>query len=295
MEEGRRGRAVRIRSPIPPTTATPPLLRAGRSGYRLNRQSRVQSAVCTDTTAANSAPSPGCGPEQERLSVERPARAGRSRGSNPARRRPPVAQFKRPPASHDRGCPERRDAMSYLRSTRRRPASVVRRDATSRVDEKTMLNLPEFDGGAHVRVLVEDTTARRRRRVPSPRLKLRIADCVERDPPRVLGRLRGGARELAPQGRHADHRAGALPRRPGRRGGARAARAPPTDTKGVPMSYLRRHRHASRTTVGTDPGLGAGAQHRRRLRLGGRRLDAAAALPRSSAPRAGATTRRSRS
>ena len=42
-----------------------------------------------------------------------------------------------------------------------------------------LLNLPEFDGGAHIRVLVEDTSAHRlrRRRLPSPRLKLRIADC----------------------------------------------------------------------------------------------------------------------
>jgi hypothetical protein len=42
------------------------------------------------------------------------------------------------------------------------------------------LNRPEFDGGAHVRAFVEDTSNRRirRRRVPSPRLKLRITDCT---------------------------------------------------------------------------------------------------------------------
>jgi hypothetical protein len=42
------------------------------------------------------------------------------------------------------------------------------------------LNHPAFDGGAHVRVFVEDTTSRRvrRRRIPSPRLKLRITDCT---------------------------------------------------------------------------------------------------------------------
>ena len=71
--------------------------------------------------------------------------------------------------------------MSYLTQYGlRRPASVgpAARPGT-RVDEKRLLNLPEFDGGAHVRVLVEDTSTHRvrRRRPPSPRLKLRITDC----------------------------------------------------------------------------------------------------------------------
>src|SRR3712207_3874046 len=50
----------------------------------------------------------------------------------------------------------------------------------ARVDERTLLNRPLFDGGAQVRAFVEDTSGRRFRRhhVPSPRLKLRIADCV---------------------------------------------------------------------------------------------------------------------
>jgi hypothetical protein len=49
----------------------------------------------------------------------------------------------------------------------------------ARVDERTRLNRAAFDGGAHVRVFVEDTSHRqlRRRRLPSPRLRLRIADC----------------------------------------------------------------------------------------------------------------------
>ena len=72
--------------------------------------------------------------------------------------------------------------MSYLtlyalrRSASARPAA---RPGT-RVDEKVLLNLPKFDGGAHVRVLVEDTSAHRvrRRGLPSPRLKLRITDCT---------------------------------------------------------------------------------------------------------------------
>ena len=50
----------------------------------------------------------------------------------------------------------------------------------ARVDERIVLNLPDFDGGAHVRAVVEDTSAQRvrRRRIPSPRLKLRITDCA---------------------------------------------------------------------------------------------------------------------
>ena len=70
--------------------------------------------------------------------------------------------------------------MSYLTLyALRRPATVRPARRGARVDENTRLNLPDFDGGAHVRVLVEDTSARRpcRRRLPSPRLKLRIADC----------------------------------------------------------------------------------------------------------------------
>jgi hypothetical protein len=66
--------------------------------------------------------------------------------------------------------------MSYLTRYVSRPAR--KRDA--RVDERTLLNYPEFDGGAHVRVFIENTSARkvRRHRLPDPRLKLRITDCV---------------------------------------------------------------------------------------------------------------------
>jgi hypothetical protein len=70
--------------------------------------------------------------------------------------------------------------MSYLTLfARPRPASLRAVRPGNRVDEETLLNLPDFDGGAHVRVLVEDTSAHRvrRHRLPSPRLKLRIADC----------------------------------------------------------------------------------------------------------------------
>jgi hypothetical protein len=50
----------------------------------------------------------------------------------------------------------------------------------ARVDERTRLNRPAFDGGAEVRVYVEDTSSRKLRRgqLPSPRLRLRIADCT---------------------------------------------------------------------------------------------------------------------
>jgi hypothetical protein len=68
--------------------------------------------------------------------------------------------------------------MSYLtRFVTSRPARTRRADA--RVDERTLLNYPEFDGGAHVRVFVENTSNQkvRRGRLPDPRLKLRITDC----------------------------------------------------------------------------------------------------------------------
>ena len=71
--------------------------------------------------------------------------------------------------------------MSYLTQYAvRRPASVVKARRAALVDEQIVLNLPEFDGGAHVRVLVEDTSARRvrRHRIPAPRVKLRITDCM---------------------------------------------------------------------------------------------------------------------
>ena len=71
--------------------------------------------------------------------------------------------------------------MSYLTQyALPRSASAVRARRGARVDERIVLNLPEFDGGAHVRVLVEDTSAQRARRprISSPQLKLRIADCT---------------------------------------------------------------------------------------------------------------------
>jgi hypothetical protein len=71
--------------------------------------------------------------------------------------------------------------MSYLTQYAARGAATLRPARRSaRVDERVQLNFSEFDGGAHVRVFVEDTSAHRvrRRRLPSPRLKLSIADCT---------------------------------------------------------------------------------------------------------------------
>ena len=69
--------------------------------------------------------------------------------------------------------------MSYLlQHATRRPFLARPSRRGVRVDERTRLNYPDFDGGAFVRVFVEDTSARRvRRRIPDPRLRLRIGDC----------------------------------------------------------------------------------------------------------------------
>jgi hypothetical protein len=70
--------------------------------------------------------------------------------------------------------------MSYLTQYTLSCPTAARPDRRGvRVDERTRLNRPAFDGGAHVRVFVEDTSNRKlRRRLPSPRLRLRIADCA---------------------------------------------------------------------------------------------------------------------
>jgi hypothetical protein len=71
--------------------------------------------------------------------------------------------------------------MSYLTQYATRGVATLRPARRgSRIDERVQLNFPEFDGGAHVRAFVEDTSAHRirRRRLPSPRLRLRITDCT---------------------------------------------------------------------------------------------------------------------
>ena len=67
--------------------------------------------------------------------------------------------------------------MSYLLQYARRPDSIGSRTPAASVDEHTRLNRPGLYGNAFVRVLVEDTTARRRRRNRDPQLVLQIADC----------------------------------------------------------------------------------------------------------------------
>jgi len=71
--------------------------------------------------------------------------------------------------------------MSYLTQYATRGVATLRPARRgARVDERVRLNFPELDGGAHVRVFVEDTSAHRsrRRKLPSPRLQLRITDCM---------------------------------------------------------------------------------------------------------------------
>lgn len=71
--------------------------------------------------------------------------------------------------------------MSYLTQyALQRPGAPQRARRGARLDERAALNLPEFDGGAHVRVFVEDTSRKRRwrRTPPRPKLRLRIGDCT---------------------------------------------------------------------------------------------------------------------
>ena len=68
--------------------------------------------------------------------------------------------------------------MSYLLQYTRRLPFARRAPLGARLDERIRLNYPEFDGGAEVRVFVEDTSVKTSRQPPSPRLKLRISDCV---------------------------------------------------------------------------------------------------------------------
>jgi hypothetical protein len=61
--------------------------------------------------------------------------------------------------------------MSYLLQYTRRSSRHAR------VDERLRLNHREFDGGAEVRVFVEDTSRGPLNELRSPRLTLRITDC----------------------------------------------------------------------------------------------------------------------
>ena len=70
--------------------------------------------------------------------------------------------------------------MTYLLQYARRPDSITPRTRVARVDEYARLNRPGLYGDAYVRVFVEDTSTRtcRGHEPPSPRLRLRIADCA---------------------------------------------------------------------------------------------------------------------
>ena len=69
--------------------------------------------------------------------------------------------------------------MSYLLHYVRRPDSISPRTSRARVDEQVRLNRPGLYGDACVRVFVENTTARRRRRKGDLQLVLEIADCTD--------------------------------------------------------------------------------------------------------------------
>ena len=106
--------------------------------------------------------------------------------------------------------------MSYLVQYARRPDSIAARTRAARVDEHMRLNRPGLYGDAFVRVLVEDTTRRRRRRNRDPRLVLQIADCMNTINLEFSLETARAARELALQGRDAARCAPPVPRRPRR-------------------------------------------------------------------------------
>ena len=140
----------------------------------------------------------------------------------------------------------------------------------ARVDEHTVLNLPEFDGGAHVRAFVEDTSKRRfrRRRFPEPRLKLRIADCTNQ----IHLEFSVDSPELRENSLHKINTLiAALERfRIGLAAEAalRAVRENPR--KEVRDVVPEAHSDAAPGSVGADPRLRPGAEQRRGLRLVGR-------------------------
>jgi hypothetical protein len=140
----------------------------------------------------------------------------------------------------------------------------------ARVDEHTVLNFPAFDGGAHVRAFVEDTSNRklRRRRLPSPRLKLRITDCTNeihlefsvdstdlRENSLYKINTLVAALERFRTGLAAEAELRALRENPRKEVRDVVPEAPP---------------HATRAAVGAGPGLGAGSEQRRGFRLVGR-------------------------
>ena len=157
--------------------------------------------------------------------------------------------------------------MSYLTQYAvARPAA--RRGA--RVDEHTVLNLQDFDGGAHVRAFVEDTSNRRvrRRRLPSPRLKLRITDCTNE----IYLEFSVNSPELRENSLHKlNTLIAALERfRGGLAAEAELRTLRENRRKEVRDVVSEASGDAERAAEGADPGLGPGAQQRGGLRLVGR-------------------------
>jgi hypothetical protein len=71
--------------------------------------------------------------------------------------------------------------MSYLTQYAVRPDAALRTARRgARVNVDVLLNRPSFDGGAAVHAFVQDTSRHPfgRRRLPKPRLELRVSDCI---------------------------------------------------------------------------------------------------------------------
>jgi hypothetical protein len=137
----------------------------------------------------------------------------------------------------------------------------------ARLDEQMVLNFPAFDGGAHVRAFVEDTS-KRKRRLPSPRLKLRIADCENQ----IHLEFSVDSPELRENSLHKINTLIAALER------FRAGFAAEAELRALRESSRKEVRdvvpeaspHTTRAAVGSDPRLGPGAEQRRGLRLVGR-------------------------
>src|SRR5262249_8022821 len=147
----------------------------GPERFRLstpNRQvagsSPARSASCSGSSVGRAVP--GC--TTTTAAVASSTTAGRSEPvlEDLVLRRSRARQAAR--TAHDRGSTarSRRDAMSYLLQYARPPDSITPRTRVAHVDEYKRLNRPGLYGDAYVRVFVEDTTARRRRRGADPQL-----------------------------------------------------------------------------------------------------------------------------
>jgi hypothetical protein len=99
--------------------------------------------------------------------------------------------------------------MSYLSSYATRNPPV----RGPGLDEKLPLNLPDFDGGAYVRVFVEDTTFRVAASRATPAHPATDRRLLERNLALVRASFPRGACQRASQDQHAARRSRAVPRR----------------------------------------------------------------------------------